>query len=365
MNPVSPSQIGSYTLLHKIGVGQFSVVHKAHHNDLNKDFACKILQKANLTSLFDMKHFEDELKIQLTCCHPNIVALIDLIDDPSFFYVFTELCESDLQSHIAKNVRIEENNGKVILKQLLQALSYVHSCGFAHRDIKPANILFDKNGVVKLCDFGFSVCIEDKHLVNTQCGTIGFNAPEVVSGEKYDGAKADVWSCGIIFYTMLVGRPPWNTYISPKTVISKLADMIYPSFLSQEAISFIKRILRSIPEERPTIDDMLSDNYLLNTSTPKIQQSTRSHDSFLNVTDIYNIIKDKNATQLCLQGSDLCRRQRYKQKNHNLYQSINAKTPTLNRTMMTTVLDKKPGQIPKMLLSPQKKKMPFSLPTFS
>jgi serine/threonine protein kinase len=180
-----------------------------------------------------------------------------------------ELCPfGNLKNSILEQDHFEEGRAKYIFRQLIDALAYIHSMGVAHRDIKPDNILIDLAARIKLIDFGLSNYQGDV-LLKTRVGSTYFAAPECFRSAGYHGFKSDVWSCGIVLYTMLVGRLPWTGHNEQQllTQISK-ADIHIPDNLSEDAISLIQGILTADVENRFTIPQILSHKWLQGVQLP-------------------------------------------------------------------------------------------------
>jgi serine/threonine protein kinase len=142
--------------------------------------------------------------------HPNIVEFITLIvTKNSYYYVFELVRGGDLKSHIDKKKSFTEFETQALFRQFGLALGYLNLQNIVHRDLKPANIMLNDKGELKITDFGVARFFnEQQGLMNTQCGTPFFQAPEVLQGQPYD-EKADLWSVGIILFQMLTGRLPF------------------------------------------------------------------------------------------------------------------------------------------------------------
>ncbi len=118
----------------------------------------------------------------------------------------------DLLSYIRKMRRLPENTVKYIFKQIINAIHHLHSQNIIHRDIKLENILIDSNSFVKLCDFGVSREVRRGDLLSNKCGTLAYIAPEILRNKEYEGFGVDIWSAGVVLYTMLCGTVPFKAY---------------------------------------------------------------------------------------------------------------------------------------------------------
>ena len=134
--------------------------------------------------------------------HPNIMMLYETFETPTHILLITELCTGgDLLTYVRKRRVLTENVAKVLLKQILDGLFYIHSKGILHRDIKLDNILLNMKGQIKIADFGVSKAITKNKLMTKQCGTPAYIAPEILLGKGYQGFSADIWSTGGILIT--------------------------------------------------------------------------------------------------------------------------------------------------------------------
>jgi serine/threonine protein kinase len=147
----------------------------------------------------------------------------------------------------------------LFFRQLISALACCHRFNICHRDLKPENILLDREGNIKLADFGMAAFQPAGHWLTTSCGSPHYASPEIVYGRKYKGDKADIWSCGIILFAMLAGFLPFDGGDMPSTLkLVKQGEYIIPYFWSPDAIDLMQRILQMKPEERITIPEILA-----------------------------------------------------------------------------------------------------------
>lgn len=173
--------------------------------------AIKVVSKAKIRE----SHIpiEKEVLLHKSLQHRNIVKLLEVLEDAEFYYLVQELCAGgELFAFIEPDKGFPLQVVHFYMVQLLNAVLYLHQRGIAHRDIKPENLLLDERGNLKLADFGFSTLYRKGNIrrkLRTVCGSILYMAPEVVEGE-YEGDAADLWSCGIVMFVMLIGRHPWE-----------------------------------------------------------------------------------------------------------------------------------------------------------
>ena len=205
-------KIGNYILLNQIGMGTFSKVTKAIHIITSQQVAVKILDKEKIEDEIDLERIIREIEILKNIHHPNIAQMYETYSTIHNFYLIMELVSGgDLFDFITENSYLSENLACHFFRQLIGVLEYLISMGIAHRDIKPENILLDENYKnIKVIDFGLSNYFENDELLCSSCGSPCYASPEMLSGKPYQGLKTDIWSGGIVLYSMLVGSLPFD-----------------------------------------------------------------------------------------------------------------------------------------------------------
>ncbi|OHT09795.1 CAMK family protein kinase [Tritrichomonas foetus] len=208
-----PTRIGRYAIGNQIGVGGFSRVNIAT-NDQGQQLCVKIISKKRIARPKDIKHTQDEITALSSLSHPNIVKYHSFQTDENNIYIFMEFCQGKSLLKL-----INERNGlpdevcKVIFKQLLETLNFLHENHICHRDIKPENIIVGSDYKIKLIDFGLCAINSEENsnfLLNTFCGSLMYSAPEVIRKENYNGYQSDIWSAGVTLYAMVAARLPWR-----------------------------------------------------------------------------------------------------------------------------------------------------------
>lgn len=207
---------------HELGKGQFGKVVKGKNKKTNVKVAIKMINKKEMTLLRNNIDINDgatkqkfirETNIMKICNHPHIVRYYGCYEDDRRFYIVMERIDhGDLFDYLSKRERVSESITRQICVQLISALEYCHGNLITHRDLKLENILISdkKNMIVKLSDFGLSTYINMNSFQKTFCGSIHYAAPEIVNGNKYNPIKSDIWSIGVIMYSLLLGRYPWK-----------------------------------------------------------------------------------------------------------------------------------------------------------
>ena len=260
-----------YELKEKLGEGSYGSVYKVIQRKTNYLRAVKAIKKKNV----DKNEFLNEIEVLKTVDHPNIIKLFDCYFDRNFYYMVEEYCSGgDLFDYIQEEKCFNEKKAKIIFKQLLSAVNHLHKKNIVHRDLKPENIVFIKTNnnddiFIKIIDFGASIAFKGQNL-QQELGTIYYIAPEVFMSDYNE--KADIWSCGIILYTMLCGHPPFcgkdENAIKAKILHSKLS---FPKKdfknISSEAKDYLKLLLTYEAERRPSAEEALNDFWIINEST--------------------------------------------------------------------------------------------------
>jgi len=248
----------------EIGRGGFSVVVEATCKADSEHYAVKIVEKSLIAE--DIKLLKREIDIMKQVDHVNILKLIEIYEDDENVYIVMELVDgSELFDRIVDKGYYSEKNTVHIVKQILNAVQYLHSKGIAHRDLKPENLLCSGSGsheIVKIADFGLSKVFTGEEELMTSCGTPGYVAPEVLMCESYD-KSVDMWGIGIITYILLAGYPPF--YAENDTALfEKIMNAEYDfddecwDDVSDLAKDFIQHLLVKDPEERYTAEQALA-----------------------------------------------------------------------------------------------------------
>uniref|UniRef100_A0A8R1IM42 non-specific serine/threonine protein kinase n=1 Tax=Caenorhabditis japonica TaxID=281687 RepID=A0A8R1IM42_CAEJA len=204
---------GYYAIHDEIGSGGFGKVRLATHLLTNQKVAIKIIDKKQLGP--DLPRVQTEMDALRNLSHQNICRLYHYIETDDKFFIVMEYCSGgEMFDYIVRKERLEESEARHFFRQLVSAIAYVHSQGYAHRDLKPENLLLTEDLHLKLIDFGLCAKTEkgriDKHNLDTCCGSPAYAAPELIQGLPYKGNEADVWSMGILLYTLLVGALPFE-----------------------------------------------------------------------------------------------------------------------------------------------------------
>lgn len=252
----------------ELGRGGFSVVREGINKETGEKVAIKIIEK-NQTNPEELNLLHREIDIMRKLHHKNIIELIDVFDEPTHIYLVLELVTGgELFDQIVKRGSYSEADAASIVKQVLEAVQYMHNNGIAHRDLKPENLLCTgkDNEIIKVTDFGLSKDFGSASL-QTSCGTPDYVAPEVLKGMAYDNS-VDIWSIGVITYILLCGFPPFYGS-TDQQIFEKIlkAQYDFPSpdwdTISPEAKDFVSKILVLDPSKRMTSEECLKHPWIV------------------------------------------------------------------------------------------------------
>nr|CAD1829022.1 unnamed protein product [Ananas comosus var. bracteatus] len=264
--PKVKRRVGKYELGRTIGEGTFAKVRFAKNSETGDPVAIKILDKEKVLKHKLVEQIKREISIMKLIKHPNVVRLHEVMGSKSKIFIVLELVTGGELFDIIDNYgRMREDEARRYFQQLINAVDYCHSRGVYHRDLKLENLLLDACGNLKVSDFGLSALsqqIRGDGLLHTSCGTPNYVAPEVLEDGGYDGAAADLWSCGVILFVMLAGYLPFedNNLMNLYKKISS-AEYTCPSWLSFGAMKLIAKILNPNPVTRITIPEILVDEW--------------------------------------------------------------------------------------------------------
>ncbi|GAV58634.1 Pkinase domain-containing protein/NAF domain-containing protein [Cephalotus follicularis] len=260
---VENALFGKYELGKLLGCGAFAKVYHARNLRTGQSVAVKVINKKKISSTSLMSNIKREISIMSRLHNPHIVKLYEVLATKTKIYFVMEFIRGgELFAKIAKG-RFSEDLARKYFQQLISAVGYCHSRGVFHRDLKPENLLLDENGNLKVSDFGLSAVtnqVRADGLLHTLCGTPAYVAPEILTKRGYDGAKVDVWSCGVILFVLTAGYLPFNdpNLMAMYKKIYK-GDFRCPKWMSLDLKRLVSRLLDTNPDTRITIDEILKD----------------------------------------------------------------------------------------------------------
>jgi calcium-dependent protein kinase len=270
-----------YSLGNKIGAGAFGFVRVGLHKVLGHKRAVKTISKASISK--DMREhtmFFNEVDILIKTDHPNIVRLYEFYEDEKYYHLVTEFVSGgELFDFIIKSKILTEPIAAHFMKQLLSAVSYCHSHSIVHRDLKPENLLLERDSadsLLKIIDFGTSRIYDGESKMTQKYGTAYYIAPEVLRREYNE--KCDVWSCGVILYILLSGKPPFYGKTDAE-ILERVSKGSYSmnsiewTSISSSAKNLIRKMLQLNPDKRPSAHECLEDEWVVTNSLNSFRNS--------------------------------------------------------------------------------------------
>ncbi|KAJ7959919.1 Non-specific serine/threonine protein kinase [Quillaja saponaria] len=246
-----------YELGRLLGQGTFAKVYYARSTTTNQSVAIKVIDKDKILKAGLVEQIKREISVMRLVRHPNVLHLYEIMATKSKIYFVLEYAKGGELFDMVSKGKLNEEVARKYFQQLVNAVDYCHCRGVYHRDIKPENLLLDENKNLKVSDFGLSALAESKRqdgLLHTTCGTPAYVAPEVIERKGYDGAKADIWSCGVVLFVMLAGYLPFHdsNLIEMYRKIGK-AEFKCPNWFSPEVRRLLVKILNPDPNTRISI----------------------------------------------------------------------------------------------------------------
>ena len=253
------TDISFYKFGRVIGRGAFGKVNIGLNILTGRIVAIKSFNKQNLLNEKAKKKILYETNLMRGLYHPSVTKILETFETDKYMLIIMEyISGGNLQNFVKKRRKLCEKTARILYRQLIQGIKYIHSKGIVHRDIKLENILLDLNNIVKICDFGVGKLTQKGQKLLDQCGTPVYMAPEIIKGDGYEGFPVDVWSSGVALYIMLSGNIPFNR---DKThdLQSAILNLPYKKIddISDNANDLLQNILEKDPDKRFTPDDIL------------------------------------------------------------------------------------------------------------
>ncbi|XP_052458278.1 serine/threonine-protein kinase MARK2 isoform X10 [Carassius gibelio] len=255
--------IGNYRLLKTIGKGNFAKVKLARHVLTSKEVAVKIIDKTQLNSSSLQKLYR-EVRLMKFLNHPNIVKLFEVIDTEKTLYLVMEYASGgEVFDYLVAHGRMKEKEARAKFRQIVSAVQYCHQKCIVHRDLKAENLLLDADMNIKIADFGFSNEFTMGNKLDTFCGSPPYAAPELFQGKKYDGPEVDVWSLGVILYTLVSGSLPFDGQ-NLKELRERVLRGKYriPFYMSTDCENLLKKFLILNPTKRGSLEQIMKDRWM-------------------------------------------------------------------------------------------------------
>uniref|UniRef100_A0A8D3BI37 non-specific serine/threonine protein kinase n=1 Tax=Scophthalmus maximus TaxID=52904 RepID=A0A8D3BI37_SCOMX len=249
--------VGNYRLLKTIGKGNFAKVKLARHTLTGREVAIKIIDKTQLnpTSLQKRRHIS-------LCCFS--VKLFEVIETEKTLYLVMEFASGgEVFDYLVAHGRMKEKEARAKFRQIVSAVEYCHQKRIVHRDLKAENLLLDADMNIKIADFGFSNEFKLGSKLDTFCGSPPYAAPELFQGKKYDGPEVDVWSLGVILYTLVSGSLPFDGQ-NLKELRERVLRGKYriPFYMSTDCENLLKKLLVLNPGKRGSLQQIMKDRWM-------------------------------------------------------------------------------------------------------
>uniref|UniRef100_A0AAR2LM94 non-specific serine/threonine protein kinase n=1 Tax=Pygocentrus nattereri TaxID=42514 RepID=A0AAR2LM94_PYGNA len=252
--------VGNYRLLKTIGKGNFAKVKLARHVLTGREpgVTTAVIFHCFLQQLFR------EVRIMKILNHPNIVKLFEVIETEKTLYLVMEYASGgEVFDYLVAHGRMKEKEARAKFRQIVSAVQYCHQKKIVHRDLKAENLLLDADMNIKIADFGFSNEFTEGSKLDTFCGSPPYAAPELFQGKKYDGPEVDVWSLGVILYTLVSGSLPFDGQ-NLKELRERVLRGKYriPFYMSTDCENLLKRLLVLNPIKRGSLEQVMKDRWM-------------------------------------------------------------------------------------------------------
>uniref|UniRef100_A0A8C6NXJ0 Serine/threonine-protein kinase BRSK2-like n=1 Tax=Nothobranchius furzeri TaxID=105023 RepID=A0A8C6NXJ0_NOTFU len=260
----STQYVGPYRLEKTLGKGQTGLVKLGVHCITGQKVAIKIVNREKLSESVLMK-VEREIAILKLIEHPHVLKLYDVYENNKYLYLVLEhVSGGELFDYLVKKGRLTPKEARKFFRQIISALDFCHSHSICHRDLKPENLLLDEKSNIRIADFGMASLQVGENLLETSCGSPHYACPEVIRGEKYDGRRADVWSCGVILFALLVGALPFD-HDNLRQLLEKVKSGVFhmPHFIPPDCQALLKGMIEVSAEKRLTLEAIQKHSWYL------------------------------------------------------------------------------------------------------
>uniref|UniRef100_A0AAY4BEE5 non-specific serine/threonine protein kinase n=1 Tax=Denticeps clupeoides TaxID=299321 RepID=A0AAY4BEE5_9TELE len=256
--------IGNYRLLKTIGKGNFAKVKLARHILTGREVAIKIIDKTQLNPTIHLNLFQFQVHLMNFLLSFHTVKLFEVIETEKTLYLVMEYASGgEVFDYLVAHGRMKEKEARAKFRQIVSAVQYCHQKHIVHRDLKAENLLLDADMNIKIADFGFSNEFTLGNKLDTFCGSPPYAAPELFQGKKYDGPEVDVWSLGVILYTLVSGSLPFDGQ-NLKELRERVLRGKYriPFYMSTDCENLLKRFLVLNPTKRGTLEQIMKDRWI-------------------------------------------------------------------------------------------------------
>ena len=281
---VAVLQSYGYTLGESLGKGSYAVVKAAYSQKHKKRVAIKIVSKRRAPEDYLTKFLPREIQVMKRLRHPNCVCLYEAIETSSRIYLVMDMADNgDLLEYIRSKGALSEEKARDFFRQLIDATAYMHERDIVHRDLKCENLLLTQLNAIMISDFGFSRIqakipeTQKRKLSRTFCGSYAYAPPEILRGIAYDGTMADIWSLGVVLFTMVCASLPFDDS-NLKILLDQVSKRVqFPrkrgALLSVEVKNLIGRMLTSDVNDRIDIEGIRNDPWYKNNKASAVSIS--------------------------------------------------------------------------------------------
>lgn len=311
----------TYVFGETLGAGGFGVVRRAHNKQTGEDVAIKIISRSKLKDKTKEDAVIEELGMLSRLHHPHIIAFKDWFEASDKYYMVTQLATGgELFDRIIDCGRFTEEDAARNIRDVASAVQYLHHMNIVHRDIKPENLLYvtkDPDSSLVLCDFGVAKSLDSaKDVVQTAAGSLGYAAPEVFHPEEGHGKPCDIWSLGVVLFTILCGYSPFLA-----ESVNEFMDEVDPGYrvrfipkywegVSESAKDLVSNMIVYDPKERFTIDEVIFHPWLSGKAPdavdlmPTIKPGLASRRRWRQAFEKIRLVKQISRLQMDDEGSD-------------------------------------------------------------
>ncbi|KAI1287778.1 NUAK family SNF1-like kinase 1 [Halotydeus destructor] len=270
--PITTSASGSgkqhrlkqrFQVIKKLGQGTYGKVQLAVNKETGQEVAIKTIKKSKIESEQDLVRIRREIQIMSSIQHPHIIHIFEVFENKEKIVLVMQYASGgELYEYVSERKVLNDNEARRLFRQIATAVYYCHKNKVCHRDLKLENILLDEKGNAKIGDFGLSNVFDEKHFLQTFCGSPLYASPEIVKGTPYYGPEVDCWSMGVLLYTLVYGAMPFDGS-NFKRLVKQISEAnYYEPKQKSEASSLIRKLLAVNPSRRATIVDICANDWV-------------------------------------------------------------------------------------------------------
>ncbi|XP_054720184.1 probable serine/threonine-protein kinase nek3 [Uloborus diversus] len=252
-----------FDVMRKLGQGTYGKVQLAINRETGQEVAVKTIKKAKVETEKDLVRIRREIQIMSSIQHPHIIHIYEVFENKDKIVLVMQYARGgELFNYLMEKKVLSDLEARRIFRQIAAAIYYCHKNKICHRDLKLENVLLDEKGNAKIVDFGLSNVFDEKHLLDTYCGSPLYASPEIVKGVPYYGPEVDCWSMGVVLYTLVYGAMPFDGSDFGKLVSQIHEANYFEPKKKSSASELIRRLLTVNPAKRATIVDVCMDYWV-------------------------------------------------------------------------------------------------------